>query len=266
MSKLVMALAFMCLIPVAAFPQDDLYFVPQELHEEYDTEMFDAPVEMPTVGSVRDVDEYNRRGAYLQQIDSAGNDIIDFDGIAGVYPDTLTDYACTRNMSRFDDYDWFDTYWAGYNDGRWDLLWWNDPWRYGYWYDPWFHVGWGYYPWHYYSWHPYYHHWHVGSYYRPYRGVTGTANHGNVNHGGRRPGGTGFRGVRSGTNVTGNVNRRVVRNFNSNRNSNRVSTPTRRPSYSSGNSFGGSRSGGGFSGSRGGGSRGGGGGGFRGRR
>ena len=41
MSKLVMALAFMCLIPVAAFPQDDLYFVPQELHEEYDTEIIE---------------------------------------------------------------------------------------------------------------------------------------------------------------------------------------------------------------------------------
>ena len=70
MSKLVMALAFMCLIPVAAFPQDDLYFVPQELHEEYDTEMFDAPVEMPAVGSVRDVDEYNRRGTYYIQTHS----------------------------------------------------------------------------------------------------------------------------------------------------------------------------------------------------
>lgn len=274
MNKLAMALAAAWLVPVVAISQDDLYFVPEEEHEERVAEVRELPVEAYYSGSQRDVDEYNRRGSYVQQIDSAGNDIIDFDGAVGVYPDTLADYECTRQMSRFDDYSWFDPYWAGYNDGRWDSWWWNDPWYYSYWYDPWFYAGWGYYPWHYHAWYPYHHHWYVGSYYRPYRGITGTANHGFVNRGGRWNGGTGYRGSTAGRRGTSGGSRKYIRNFSGNRSSNRVSssTSTRRPSYSSGNSFGGSRSGGGFSGSRsgggsrvGGGSRGGGGG-FRGRR
>ena len=110
MNRQVMALVLLLLIPAAAFSQDDIYFVPSEEHHPaaYAETVAPAPVNAETYysGSTRDVDEYNRRGTYVQQIDSAGNDIIDFDGSMGVYPDSACDYECTRQMSRFDDYDW----------------------------------------------------------------------------------------------------------------------------------------------------------------
>lgn len=267
MNKLAIVLAVSFLVTAGAAAQDDMYFVPSASDDAPVREAAEVPAPAYYCGSQRDVDEYNRQGTYVQQIDSAGNDIIDFDGTVGVYPDSLGDYECTRRMSRFDDYSWFEPYWAGYNDGRWDSWWWNDPWRYGYWYDPWYYAGWGYYPWHYYGWYPHYHYWYPASHYRPYRGITGTANHGYVNRGGRGAVGTGFRGYRGNSDRTVNTTRRPVTNFNGNRNTNRVTTTTtRRPTYSSGNSFGGSRSGGSFSGSRGGGGTRIGGGGFRGRR
>lgn len=265
MNRLALIQAFIWLIPAAAVSQDDIYFVPSEHHSEPVETV--APAETFYCGSVRDVDEYNRRCTYYHEIDSAGNDIIDFDGVAGVYPDSLNDYVCTRQMCRFDDYSWSDSYWAGYSDGRWDSWRWNDPWYYGYWYDPWFYTGWYYSPWRYhYGWYPYHHFWYAGSYYRPYRGITGTSNHGFVNRGGRVLNGNGFRGYRGNSNTTPGNNRNVVRNFSGNRNTNRVNTnTTRQPSFSGGNSFGGSRGGGSFSGSRGGGG-GGSRGGFSGRR
>ena len=49
-------------------------------------------------------------------------DFISFDAIKGVYPDSVynesADYQCTRNMTRFDGYDWQDAYNQGYSDGR----------------------------------------------------------------------------------------------------------------------------------------------------
>ena len=267
MNKLAIVLAVSFLVTAGAAAQDDMYFVPSASDDAPVREAAEVPAPAYYCGSQRDVDEYNRQGTYVQQIDSAGNDIIDFDGTVGVYPDSLGDYECTRRMSRFDDYSWFEPYWAGYNDGRWDSWWWNDPWRYGYWYDPWYYAGWGYYPWHYYGWYPHYHYWYPVSHYRPYRGITGTANHGYVNRGGRWAVGTGFSGYGGNSDRTVNTTRRPVTNFNGNRSTNRVTTTTtRRPTYSSGNSFGGSRSGGSFSGSRGGGGTRIGGGGFRGRR
>lgn len=261
MNKLAMLLAVSFAIPVSVAAQDDMYFVPSESADAPVSEVAEEPAPTYYIGSQRDVDEYNRQGTYVQQIDSAGNDIIDFDGTVGVYPDSLRDYECTRQMSRFDDYSWFEPYWAGYNDGRWDSWWWNDPWYYGYWYSPWYYSGWYHYPWHYYSWYPHHHYWYAGSYYRPYRGITGTSNHGYVSRGGRLSGGNGFRGYRGNRGTTVSTSRRPSTNFSGNRSSNRVTTTTtRRPSYSSGSSFGGSRSSGSFSGSRGGG------GGFRGRR
>ena len=112
-------LAAALLATVATQAQDDMYFVPSgdtpEMPQATDPE---PPTATYYSGSDRDVDEYNRRGSYYQPIDSLGNDIIDFDGALGAYPDSTADYACTRMMSRFDDYAWRDPYWAGSIDGR----------------------------------------------------------------------------------------------------------------------------------------------------
>lgn len=238
--------------------QDDMYFVPSEEPAELMPEPHEMPSAVYYCGSERDVDEYNRRGSYVQEIDSTGNDIIEFDGGVGVYPDSTEDYACTRKMSRFDDYSWWDPYWAGYTDGRYDYWRWSDPWYYGMWYayDPWWHGGWYYSRW-YYGWYPHYHHyWPVVSYYRPYRGITGTRNHGSVSRGGRFGSRTGFssaRNYRTETSSRANTNRR----FRRNQNSTRVNTQPQRPSFNSGGSLRGTRSGGSFSSPRSGGSFGG---------
>ena len=112
MNKLAMLLAVSFAIPVSVAAQDDMYFVPSESADAPVSEVAEEPAPTYYIGSQRDVDEYNRQGTYVQQIDSAGNDIIDFDGTVGVYPDSLRDYECTRQMSRFDDYSWFEPYWA----------------------------------------------------------------------------------------------------------------------------------------------------------
>lgn len=106
-------------------------------------------------------------------------DFISFDAIKGVYPDSVynesADYQCTRNMARFDGYDWQDAYNQGYSDGRDDFYRWDYSWPYYYGlYDPWFapyYSSWYYPAWHYNSWsfyyRPYFHHWCYGpTYYR----------------------------------------------------------------------------------------------------
>lgn len=254
---------------VSAVAQDDMYFVPSDTPEEVVIEYQETPSATYYSGSDRDVDEYNRRGSYFQEIDSAGNDIIDFDGEVGVYPDSTEDYSCTRAMSRFDGYSWWDPYWAGYVDGRYDDWWWRNPWYYSSWYyyNPWFYGGWhG--SWWYYSWYPHYHYyWPTVSYYRTYHGVTGTRNHGYVRRGGSYGNRNSFRGYRSNVNTTTRRDN-TMRNFNGNRSANRMNTTTVRPSFQSSGSFGGARSGGSFSGGSRGGSFGGGsrGGSFGGRR
>ena len=100
MNKLAMLLAVSFAIPVSVAAQDDMYFVPSESADAPVSEVAEEPAPTYYIGSQRDVDEYNRQGTYVQQIDSAGNDIIDFDGTVGVYPDSLRDYECTRQMSR----------------------------------------------------------------------------------------------------------------------------------------------------------------------
>ena len=94
-----MLLAVSFAIPVSVAAQDDMYFVPSESADAPVSEVAEEPAPTYYIGSQRDVDEYNRQGTYVQQIDSAGNDIIDFDGTVGVYPDSLRDYECTRQMS-----------------------------------------------------------------------------------------------------------------------------------------------------------------------
>lgn len=282
-------------VPLVSLAQDDMYFVPKKADKIKSTLEYVSPRDTYYSGSDRNIDEYNRHGSTVTEIDSTGNDVIDFDGLSGVYPDSVTayqddDYTYTRRMSRFDDYVWADSYWAGYYAGRSARWGWYDPWYYGGWYyDPW-HYGW-YDPWYYgyYGYHGWYGHWwgHPGYVvnYNPrpagtFRHITGT---------GRRP----LAGLRGTTTVTGGIANRdrirtgnlrnktfsatdrfgVNRNTNTsnriqnniNRNNNRrndinTATPTRPSgSFGSGSGFGGSRSGGGF----GGGSRSSGGGGSR---
>ncbi len=170
---------FILLTVVAALPlglmaqDDDMYFVPTKENKAKEVRTYGMPRDTYYSGSSRSVDEYNRRAwSTVEPIDSAGNDIIDFSAVRGVYPDSASsevaegDYKYTRRFSRFDDYV-STAYWEGYRDGRWSSPWyynryytwydpwyWDDPWFYDYygwrgWYGPW--RGW-YRPWGYYGW------------------------------------------------------------------------------------------------------------------
>ncbi|MGN0221292.1 MAG: hypothetical protein ACI4BA_04120 [Prevotella sp.] len=119
----------------------------------------------------------NIKSQVSQIVNSPGADSVDFisfDAVRGEYPDSIynesTDYQCTRNMERFDGYDWQDAYSQGYRDGSFDSYSWNYSWPYSYyygfydpWFDPYYYSSWYYPAWHYNSWslyyRPYYHHW-----------------------------------------------------------------------------------------------------------
>ena len=167
MKKLFLFLAFAGVMPLSALGQDDVYFTPAKSVSKNSRE------NSPTYyrGSNRSVDEYNRRGrlkSYYQKIgtDSLGNDIVTYQRMSGVSPDSIyidtayvypgsasfdDDYAYTRRMSRWDGF--YDPWFYGA----------YDPWYYGYtgWYDPWYYgysgwYGWGY-PYYGYGWSdPYY--------------------------------------------------------------------------------------------------------------
>lgn len=173
---------FILLTAVAALPlglmaqDDDMYFVPTKENMAKEAKAYGMPKNTYYSGSQRSVDEYNRRAwSSVAPIDSAGNDIIDFSAVRGVYPDsaysevTENDYQYTKRMSRFEGYTASDAYWEGYRDGRWTSPWyyssyysWYDPW---YWNDPWYYSG-------YYGWAGYYggwySPWYYGGYYRPW--------------------------------------------------------------------------------------------------
>lgn len=207
------------ILPMSMVAQDDdMYFVPTKKKVEPAKTRYAAPRETYYSGINRSVDEYNRRPgtgrSHFEVVgDSVGNDIIDFNGELGHYPDSVLaqqDFGLTREMSRWDGYEPADNYWEGYSDGRRDEQWrsWHSPWYfsasyypwysgwYGGWYDPWYdpwYTGWydpwyyGYYhPWHYgYGWYGYYpHYW--GGYYSSYSGPTGTQRHGRINYNGPR--------------------------------------------------------------------------------
>ena len=277
--------------------QDDMYFAPKKDSKvaKSKVESIDSDDNTYYSGSTRDVDEYNRYGkynSYYQTLgtDSLGDDIIDFQAGNGIYgeeaaeKDTIfvrvidDDYACSRMLSRWDGYWWYDPWFYGtwyspyWRSRYWYAGWygWYDPWYYG-WYDPWYY-GW-YRPW-YYGYYPH----RVGYTYRGHTGTLGYYDRGNYyahhnNHGrnGDRPNshpGSINKPSRDGSG-RGVYNGRGNTNFGSKR-----STTTTSPSNSTrsfGNSsynrstpsFGGSRSGGSFGGgsrggSFGGGSRGGG--------
>lgn len=275
MRKLIFLSVITMAIPIMSIAQDDMYFVPKKAEKVLkSTYEYSTSQDTYHSGSDRSIDEYNRRGTYVTEIDSTGNDIIDFDGIAGVYPDSSQvyeeDYTYTRRMSRFDDYAWVDPYWAGYYAGRTAGWGWYDPWLYGGYY----YSGWYYDPW-YYSWHhPWYYGWYGHGWGYPHYVVSynprpvRTFNH--IVGTGRRPlagyGSTssGFGGVtnsnrlKSGNlrNKTFNASERFGTNRNTNanktntvrNNTNNMSTTRPSSSFGSGSGFGGSRSGGGFSG------------------
>ena len=257
-------------MPLELLAQDDMYFVPTREQAEQTVREYGLPRDTYYIGSRRSVDEYNRRGSYYEVLDSVGSDTIDFDGIAGVYPDTLyldepTDYRYTRRMSRFDGFEPSSEYLAGYLDGRsyWYSPWYlNDPWyyRYGYgygyygYYSPWrydyYYGGW------YGGWSTAYLPHHYGSSWTP-RSV-GTRNHGHVarntgSHGVRNNGtvshshGT-FGGSRIGSGTFGNPRRSGNTNSAPRRNDTRNNTytpPRNNTSTNSSGNFGGSRTGGG---------------------
>ncbi len=290
MKKNILALFLLGLISSGAYAQDDMYFMPKKT-EKVVKEV--APVE-PYYENRMDVDDYNRRGffgnqGYALSSDTTANDVINFStsdsldaaGYAGVgdeYDEGYNpedDYVYSRRMSRFDDFYWYDPWYYGW----YGPYWYGSPYWYAYsgwyspWYDPWYY-GW-YRPWGY-GW--YYSWYRPVSYYRPYRGITGTSNHGRVSYGYTGSANKNFRGYR-GTNNRLNNNRSYNNNrynnsnkdynrFNGNRRNNYNNQNTMsRPSYNNNSSFGGIRGGGSFGGGSFGGSRGGGGGGhFGGRR
>ena len=254
-------------MPLSMLAQDDdLYFVSKK-NKSTKVEEVQDPYGMPKdtyySGSNRDVDEYNRR--WKSQVEEITDSV-----------DSLKeDYALTKKMTRFEDYQLADNaaFWAGYRAGRDDWRWgwhspwyyttwgwydpWYDPWYYGYagWYDPWYYRGyWG---WRY-------------PYYRPVVVVGGggrrysTIGTGNIRRNGstygHRGGFYGYRGTASSSlrqraeamsggrrYSSGNRIRSGSGNFSGYRGSG---------GYNGGGSFSGSRSSGSFSGgSRGGGGR-----------
>ena len=174
MKKWILLTAVTFLVLPMMAQDDDMYFVPTKENLAKEAESYGMPKNTYYSGSKRSIDDYNRRTwSSAVPIDSAGNDIIDFSAVRGVYPDSTytdagNDYKYTRELARFDNYVSTDAaYWEGYRDGRWSSPWyytsyystWYDPW-----YDPWYYGGYyGYYsPWRY-GWYSYYRPWTVRS-------------------------------------------------------------------------------------------------------
>ncbi len=292
MKRFFLYTAMLVVMPLSMQAQDDdMYFFPSKSKAEKLKERSAASDQTYYSGSSRDVDEYNRMGGstydYLGA-DSTLQDVIDFDGIAGVYPDSVGEYELTRKMSRWDGYEPSQAYWSGYQDGRndeWSMSHWHSPWYYSYypWYD-----SWGYDPWYYSSWHYawydpwYYDPWYIPGYrygyYRPYwgggysrrsalyarNGNTGTISRYDGHRGrftgvrsstssiSRRPTGTTVRNTGTSSNsVSRNSNLGNIRSSSSSSSSNR-STYTPNTSSSSNSSIGNSQRSGSFGGSRGG--------------
>ena len=169
MMKKVLLIGVVSALPLMMWAQDDdMYFVPTKENVAKEAKTYGMPKNTYYSGSNRSVDEYNRRSwSSVVPIDSAGNDIIDFSAVKGVYPDSLYedqgagDYRYTRRMSRFDDYSPAVAYWEGYRAGQW-----SSPWYYSSWYGPsWYYGGW--YGSYYAGWYDYYRPWYYGGWYGP---------------------------------------------------------------------------------------------------
>ena len=256
MKKLMMSLLLLGALPLTVVAQDDdMYFVPTKENQAKEAKTYGMPSNTYYSGSSRSVDDYNRQlRSSVMPIDSAGNDIIDFSAVRGVYPDSTykepaEDYKYTRQMARFDGYTPSEAYWDGYRDGRWSSPWyynswygwydydpwyWDSPWYYSSWYSPWYY-GW-YRPWHYgYGWRGSY--WYGGGWGRHYHS-TRPVHH--VHRSGRSFGQP-YGG--HGTTVRN-------RSFGSSPSRGHSSSSTTRNSSFGNSSFGGSRSSGSFGGGR----------------
>lgn len=196
---------------------DDMYFVPTKKNVAHDRATYGIPADTYYSGSMRSVDEYNRRWASSYEVLPVDTgDIISFAGVEGVYPDSLGDFSLTQRMTRFDGYEPSAAYWAGYSRGYSDSWGWHSPWYYSYYpwydwyYDPWYYDSWYWGGW--YGWYgPWYSPWYRGyySYYDPWYysggGVTyahynpGTENHGRISGAGS----TGFASGRTRTYSSG---------------------------------------------------------------
>ena len=258
MKKLMMFLFFLGVVPVTSMAQDDdMYFAPTKENKAKEAKSYGMPSKTYYSGSQRSVDDYNRRAwSAATPIDSAGNDIIDFSAVRGVYPDSSVaevaadDYQYTRRMSRFDGYTPAEAYWDGYRDGRW-MSPWRSSWYSWYDYDPWYWDS----PWYYGGYYSWYSPWHYG-YYRPwnygYYGYYGPYWHGGGSY---RP--CTSRPIRRTTYQSGRTFGRTNTNnsrttYNSNRSFGQPSRSSSSPSFggsshSSGSFGGGSSSGGGRS-------------------
>lgn len=175
MKKLLLISMLIGAMPLAMMAQDDdLYFVPKKKKAQVEKVKDITPVVAP---------KPKAKSSYeVIDGDTTKLDVIDFTEGKGVYPaDTLEteDFALTKNMVRFDDYDVSDNdaFWAGYRAGR-DTWMWHSPWYYGRygWYDPWYYGSWySYSRWYspyYYSWYdPWFYGWYdpwYGPYYSYY--------------------------------------------------------------------------------------------------
>ena len=205
-------------LPLTMMAQDDdMYFVPTKKNVARDRATYGIPADTYYSGSMRSVDEYNRRWASSYEVLPVDTgDIISFAGVEGVYPDSLGDFSLTQRMTRFDGYEPSAAYWAGYSRGYSDSWGWHSPWYYSYYpwydwyYDPWYYDSWYWGGW--YGWYgPWYSPWYRGyySYYDPWYysggGVTyahynpGTENHGRISGAGS----TGFASGRTRTYSSG---------------------------------------------------------------
>ena len=178
--------------------EDDMYFIPKKSSKKDKKKVVQDNTPAYYVGTNRSVDEYNRHKKLVSTyqkigIDSLGNDIVRIFSENEIYPDTSyvdtlfmvsryvnseDDYRYSSNLSRWDDYYYYNTpydiwrnySWWGYYPYSWPAYMYGRSWAwhfhggyYGY-YSPWYNR-WGYYdPWY----DPWYMSLYYGGYYDPY--------------------------------------------------------------------------------------------------
>ena len=132
--------AAICALPLSMQAQDDdMYFVPTKKNVAKERARWSMPADTYYSGSSRDIDEYNRQSFYEPLGADSLNDIINFSGEQGVYPDSTADFQLTKKMARWEGYSPSEAYWEGYERGR------SDEWRTSSWHSPWYYSS--YYPW-----------------------------------------------------------------------------------------------------------------------
>ena len=144
-------------LPAALMAQDDdMYFASDKSVKTTQQKPVRVSENTYYSGSSRSIDEYNRRyGSGYEVLPADTGDVISFAPVAGVYPDSVSDFQMTRQMQRWDDYVPTTAYWEGYAQGQRDSWGWHSPWYYSAyypWYDSWYYDPWYYDSW-YYGWH-----------------------------------------------------------------------------------------------------------------